>query len=61
MKNDLSNFFFNCVVFLFNFHVFQAYSSDSVGLDGFDSFGWYGGKRNTNDVTTLNKHENIDK
>lgn len=48
------------MVFLFNFHVFQAYFSDSVGFDGFDSFGWYGGKRNTDDVTTLNKHENND-
>lgn len=53
--------FFNYVVCLFNVHVFQAYLSDSVGFDGFDSYGWYGGKRNTDDVTTLSKHENIDK
>lgn len=49
--------FFNYIC-LFNVHVFQAYSSDSVG---FDSYGWYGGKRNTDDVTTLSKHENTDK
>lgn len=52
--------FLNYVVCLFNFHVFQAYFSDSIGFDEFDRFGWYGGKRNTDDVTTLSKHENID-
>lgn len=52
--------FFNYIC-LFNVHVFQAYLSDSVGFDGFDSYGWYGGKRNTDDVTTLSKHENTDK
>lgn len=51
--------FFNYIC-LFNVHVFQAYLSVSVGFDGFDSYGWYGGKRNTDDVTTLNKHENND-
>lgn len=52
--------FFNYIC-LFNVHVFQAYLSYSVGFDGFDSYGWYGGKRNTDDVTTQSKHENIDK
>lgn len=52
--------FFNYIC-LFNVHVFQAYLNDYVGFDGFDSYGWYGGKRNTDDVTTQSKHENIDK
>lgn len=52
--------FFNYIC-LFNVYVFQVYLSDFVGFDGFDSYGWYGGKRNIDDVIIQSKYENIDK